>query len=236
MLHDRHRPVFRIEKDQIAVRYADVDRLLQELKKFESLLSTEEVERAGRFRSARDRQRYIVTHGMLRSLLAGYMDCEPRQVDIGSGIHGKPTLAGAEGEAHLHFSLSQSGAYAAFAFCLNRSIGVDIEEIKAIPEMEGVIDQHFTKKEAEFLRIGPEIQRLVRFYRIWTRKEAVLKAQGEGLLKALDSVDVAGKEDNGPRTVEVTGEAGVEEYSVVDVDCQPGYATAVAVRGPIAGC
>jgi hypothetical protein len=96
---------------------------------FEALISPEEKARAQRFHSALD----------LRSLLGGYVGCGPRQVDISSSAYGKPCLAGKDGEGSLQFSLSHSGAYAAFAFGRYRCVGVDIEEVR---EMAGIVAQH----------------------------------------------------------------------------------------------
>lgn len=120
----------------IHVCFAVVDQLMPEIREFEALLSQEETARAQRFRSEQDRDRYIVQHGLLRSLLAGYLGCRPRQVDIRSSPHGKPCLAGKDGEGSLQFNLSHSDGVAAYAFIIGKSIGVDIEKIHEFPEME----------------------------------------------------------------------------------------------------
>ena len=101
---------------KIHVWYACVDCSLIEIKEFSAVLSAEETARAQRFRSAQDRDRHIVQHGLLRSLLAGYLGCAARQVHIRTSAHGKPCIEGKDAEGSLQFSLSHSGAYAAFAF------------------------------------------------------------------------------------------------------------------------
>jgi 4'-phosphopantetheinyl transferase len=174
-----------------------------------------------------------VQHGVLRSLLAGYLSCGFDQVDIRSSAHGKPYLAGKDSEGSLQFSLSHSGAYAALAFGRCNSIGVDIEEIREIPELEGIVDQHFTPREkAEMLACQID-WKLKTFYRLWTRKEAVLKAQGEGLLRELDNVDVATGKESGIWKACIKQGSVVEEYSFTDIDGPQGYEAAVAVAGPI---
>ncbi len=220
-----------MERNQIVVWFGAVDRSQHEASPFESVLSVEEAERAGRFRSARDRQRYIVAHGMLRSLLAGYMDCEPRQVAIRSGANGKPYIVERDGECPLQFSMSHSGVYATFAFGRCKKIGVDIEQIKAIAEMQGIIAEHFTPREKEMLLSRPEEHRLEMFYRFWTRKEAVLKAQGEGMLRPLVSVDVASGEGSGPWRVGLIDCGSGKAYSIADIEAPPGYRAALAVGG-----
>ena len=215
----------------IHVWYACVDCSLIEIKEFSAVLSAEETARAQRFRSAQDRDRHIVQHGLLRSLLAGYLGCAARQVHIRTSAHGKPCIEGKDAEGSLQFSLSHSGAYAAFAFNRCDSIGVDIEEVREIPEMEEIVAQHFTPREKAEMLACPIDWKLKTFYRLWTRKEAVLKAQGEGLLKAIDCVDVATGEDPGHWKVFIEEGSAVEEYSVTDIEGPPGFAAAVAVAG-----
>jgi len=222
-----------LKQGQIAVWFACVDRSLPEIQEFEAVISPEEAARAQRFHSARDRDRYIVQHGVLRSLLAGYLRCEPRQVDIRTRASGKPFLAGSDAGGSLQFSASGSGLYTAFAFGRCNRIGVDIEEVRDLPEMQGIVDQHFTPREKHEVSSCPKERRLLLFYRLWARKEAVLKAQGEGLLKDLVSVDVATGEGAGPWRVGIDSGGGVEGYSVVDIDGPPGYAMAVSMSSHI---
>lgn len=218
-----------LKHGQVTVWFACVDRPQPGIQEFAAVLSREETARAQRFRSAQDRDRYIVFHGVLRSLLAAYLGCGPRQVDICKGAHGKPCLAGTDCVGALQFNLSHSGAYAAFAFGRNSSIGVDIEEVREIQEMEGIVAQHFTRREKDALLSCPKDRREEMFYRFWSRKEAVLKAQGEGLLRELDSVDVATGEGTGPWLVKVVGEGSVEEYLLFDVDTYKGFSASAAV-------
>jgi 4'-phosphopantetheinyl transferase len=201
---------------------------------FTGLLSPEETARAQRFRSAQDRERYIVQHGVLRSLLAGYVGCGSRKVDILTSANGKPYLAGPDRDA-IHFSASQSDAFAAFAFSLIGSIGVDIENMRDIPDMLEIVERHFTSREQQAIFYSTESLRSALFYKLWTRKEAVLKAQGEGLLRPLDCVDVAACGDvSRPWKVLVREGTVAEDFWVMDVNGPEGYATAVASAGPFA--
>jgi 4'-phosphopantetheinyl transferase len=175
-----------------------------------------------------------VQHGVLRKLLAGYMGCEPRQVDIRTNTNGKPYLACPDSAA-IQFSVSHSDGLAVYALSRIDSIGVDIEKICQFPDMLEIVEEQFTLREKQEILSCPEDRRLLLFYRFWTRKEAVLKAQGEGLLKALNSVDVVAGEGPGPWKVGVPVEAGVEEYSVLDVEGPAHFAAAVALAGPLVG-
>jgi 4'-phosphopantetheinyl transferase len=224
-----------LKQGQIAVWFACVDRPLPEIREFEAVISAEEAARAQRFHSALDRDRYIVQHGILRSLLANYVGCGPRQVDIRTSANGKPyLLAGPERDA-IHFSASQSEAFAAFAFSRVGNIGVDIEKMRDIPDMLEIVERHFTPREKHAIFSIPENLRSGLFYKLWTRKEAVLKAQGDGLLKQLDCVDVAANGDaQGQWKVQVAGDPVAEDFWVMDVDGPEGFASAVASAGPFA--
>jgi 4'-phosphopantetheinyl transferase len=216
------------------VWFFELDRPKSEIKELEALLSPEEAARAKRFRFIRDCNRYIVRHGMLRRLLAGYLDCGPIHIDILCSSHGKPFLAGNDADGLLQFSLSSSRNYAAFAFGRGCSIGVDIEEVREIPEMAGIVAQHFTPREKTAMHTSPADFRLNTFYRYWTRKEAVLKAQGEGLLLPLDSVDVSAEgEGFQPFKVRLKEKGPVEEFSVADLEGPQGFMAAVASVGPL---
>jgi 4'-phosphopantetheinyl transferase len=220
---------------RIDIWFANVDRPTPDIRKFESLLSPREASRAQRFRSMRDRNRYVVRHGVLRMLLAKYMDIEPRRVDIRCDLNGKPYLADWQNEGALQFSDSHSDTYAAFAFCRYNHIGVDIEKIQEMPEMLDIVARHFTRREHGAMLCCPENRRLMLFYQFWTRKEALLKALGEGLLRPLDSVDVAtdGK-GSGPWPVTFTGHPMGADFRVADLNGPAGFSAAVAVAGRIA--
>ena len=226
--------VSELKAGQIDIWFANVDRPPSDIRNFEALLSPREASRAQRFRFVRDRNRYVVRHGVLRTLLARYMDIGPRQVDILCDANGKPYLAGRQNEGCLQFSDSHSDTYAAFAFCRYGRIGVDIEKIRELPEMLEIVARHFTRRENAELLSCAEAGRLMLFYQFWTRKEALLKAQGEGLLRHLDSVDVV-TDGRGPELwpVTIAGCPMGESFWVADLNGPAGFAAAVAVAGDV---
>ncbi|HSW35209.1 MAG TPA: 4'-phosphopantetheinyl transferase superfamily protein [Candidatus Limnocylindrales bacterium] len=221
-----------LKENRIDLWFAFTDHLLPEKERFAAWLSPQETERAGSFRFDRDRGRYIVEHGILRLLLAGYVGVEPQAVAFHSGPHGKPYLSWMIGRRLPHFSLSSSDGHAAFAFSRSSGIGVDIEKIRDIEEMESIALRHFTPSEKALVLGDTEEGRVRRFYRVWTRKEAVLKAHGIGLLREMDRVDVGGAVGTGPWTVVLDDESGRVEYTVFDIDEVDGFAAAVVVAGP----
>jgi 4'-phosphopantetheinyl transferase len=227
--------VSELKAEQIHIWFANIDRPPSDIRHFEALLSPREASRAQRFQFMRDRNGYVVRHGVLRTLLAGYLNCEPRQVNILYESNGKPHLAAQRNEGSLQFSDSHSDTYAAFAFCRYSRIGVDIEKIRELPEMLEIVARHFTRRENAELLSCPEAGRVMLFYQLWTRKEAILKAQGEGLLRHLDSVDVAtDRRGPGPWQVAIAGCPTGESFWVADINGPAGFMVAVAVAGCIA--
>ncbi len=218
---------------QVHVWYALIDRFLEEIEVLEGLLSKEELARAQRFKNSIDRQRYVVRQGILRGLLSQYLSCDPNEVEICRDGNGKPYLSARMNPDNLQFSESDSDNMAAFAFTRSSRLGVDIEKIREFPDMLEIVNQHFTQREKNEILSCPEDQRLILFYRFWTRKEAVLKAEGEGLLKALNSIDVAPGEGRGPWRIRVAGEPVVEEYSVMDIEGPASFAAAVAIASSL---
>ena len=159
----------------------------QGVRRMESLLDDPERSRARRYRFSRDRRRFVVTHGVLRMLLGSYLRRPPARIRLRSEPRGKPLL---EEAAPLHFNLSRSGDLALLAFSRDGPLGVDVEWVRAMPQMQALARRHFTLAERRALdRVEPAAGSTL-FFRIWTGKEAVIKALGVGLALPLDSFDV----------------------------------------------
>ena len=151
-------------------------------RRFDSLLADDERARAARFHFPRDRARFVVGRGLLRALLGRYLAADPAHLRFRYSIHEKPALVG----GGPSFNLAHSGATALFAFSPSFEVGVDVELVR--PEFEGdrIAERFFSPAEIEALQA-----RGVAFLACWTRKEAFLKARGDGLTLALDSFDVS---------------------------------------------
>lgn len=116
----------------------------------------------------------------LRIALGIYLDRPPESLAFALGPGGKPELAGPAGR-DVHFSLSHSGDRCVIAVSAEGPVGVDVEEVREVPELEGIVRSRFAPGEAaEILALSGE-QRLRAFYHCWTRKEAYLKATGAGI-------------------------------------------------------
>ena len=170
-------------------------------------LSPEEWERANRFRFDRHRRQYVVGRGALRTLLASYLDTDPRQVSFTYGPRGKPFLGAPQDQSGLFFNLSNSDELALVGFVRNREVGVDVEYLKPMPDCEQISERFFSASERDVLRALPSEIKEEAFFNCWTRKEAYLKAVGEGLAAPLDSFDVTLAPGEAPRMLTLEGDA-----------------------------
>ncbi|MGP0070797.1 MAG: 4'-phosphopantetheinyl transferase family protein [Bryobacteraceae bacterium] len=168
-------------------------------------LSAEENARAERFRFERHARSYVLGRASLRALLGSYLGREPGQVRFAYGPQGKPAL---DDEAcPLRFNASNSGNLAAFAFTLGCEIGVDVEQHRAIRDLEHIAHRFFSPEEAGELMELPATERDAAFFNCWTRKEAYIKAMGGGLSIPLDSFRVTLRPGAEARMVTLEGSA-----------------------------
>ncbi len=200
-----------------------------------SLLSEEERERASRLRFEPDRTRFTASRLWLRFLLAQRLRVDPSAVCLQARPGGKPEVSPPL-PASLRFSMSRSGALGLYAFAEGSDVGVDLENRSGAPELEAVAGRFFSPPERAALagfadRAAPE-DKLRVFYRIWTRKEAVLKALGVGLDAPLEALDVSGDVASWD-----TSCAGVpadrRRWFVHDLDVPPDWAGAFATEAVV---
>ncbi len=188
-----------------------------QISSYYGLLSPDERARAARFHFDRHRNHYIVARGRLREILSNYIDAAPEQIVFNYGDKGKPGLA--DDSTGLKFNLSHSGEVAAYAFTGGREIGVDVEEIRPQVAREQIAERFFSPNEVRSIRVLPEDRQARRFFECWTRKEAYIKALGEGLSIPLNSFDVSGEQMAG--------------WTIRSFDFSPKYAGAVAAEGEL---
>lgn len=153
------------------------------------ILDQPERERMQRFHFAPDRAHYAVAHANLRRILGAYLHQPAAGLRFHANGFGKPELHRSDSSSSLHFSLSHSRSIAVLAVASGEPVGVDVEDVKPI-EQE-VADSHFSASERSQLKQLQGDAWLLGFYRCWTRKEAILKAEGVGLFRPLDSFDVS---------------------------------------------
>ncbi|HEV7886783.1 MAG TPA: 4'-phosphopantetheinyl transferase superfamily protein [Acidimicrobiales bacterium] len=176
----------------VDVWLADLDVPASEESRMWLLLDQAEQERAQQFRLDRLRRRYTVAHAMVRLLLGDRVQADPRVLRFETGEHGKPFLAGGAGLAGdpPHFNLSHSGERALVAIRDDGPVGVDIEQVRELSSLRGVAERILAP--ALLAAFEEAADPTVFVLDQWTRKEAVLKAGGEGITRPLREVDGSG--------------------------------------------
>ena len=177
--------VTELEADAVHVWSAALDDAAQ-VEPCRAVLSAAERERAGRFHFEHLTRRYIIGRGFLRDVLGRYLGAGAAALEIETGEHGKPFVAGAE----IQFNLSHSGDLAVCAFTRGRRIGADVECIRPVEEIDAIVGRFFTAGEAHKIRSAAVRERA--FFECWTRKEAYIKGVGGGLSIPLTSFDTSG--------------------------------------------
>ena len=199
---------------------------------WQQLLSDDELNRADRFHFEEDRNAYIAARGILRIVLGQYLNAEPAQLHFAYNQYGKPFLPPETNPETLQFNLSHSDGLALFAFTRQRRIGVDLERVQRQFEFEEIAGRFFSPREAALLHSLPDSMKPEAFFNCWTRKEAYIKAHGEGLSLPLDSFDVTlkpGKPARLIRTRDSPQEAA--QWRLQALWPGDGFAGALAVKG-----
>lgn len=213
--------------EEVHVWCVPLDPPEEEVRRCAALLSPDEQARAARFRFEKHRREFTVGRGMLRTLLGRYLDADPRRLEFGYGPHGKPVLA----SGGLRFNLSHSGSLALYAVARERELGVDIEEHRPLDDAEQIAERFFSRAENEAFRALPPELRNEAFFLCWTRKEAYIKAIGEGLSLPLHEFDVSLAPGEPARLLGARDAAQALRWTLRGLDPAPGYAAAIVVEG-----
>lgn len=196
------------------------------------LLVAEERARADRFHFRIHRDRFIVARGSLRILLARYLEMEPSELRFCYNSHGKPFLPAESGGDGLSFNVTHSEGLALFAVTRNREVGVDLERVRPDQVNEEIAKRNFSPMEVARLRALPRKLQVKGFFNCWSRKEAYLKARGEGLTISLDQFEVSLAPGEPARLLSVQKEPGaVCRWTLQELSPDPGYVAALAVEG-----
>lgn len=192
---------------EIHVWAVRLDPAPERVERLERLLDPDERERAGRFRFDKHRRQFVVGRGALRTLLGGYLGIRPQDVRFTYGHRGKPFLAPPQDAGGLFFNLTNSDELALVGFISGVEIGVDVEYMRSMPDCEQIAERYFSDAERRVLRGIPRPLKEEAFFNCWTRKEAYLKAVGEGLAAPLDSFAVTLAPGEPPCMLTLEGDA-----------------------------
>lgn len=198
--------------------------------RFESYLTPAEIVRASAFRFQHLRRSFVLTLGALRFLIGAYLGIAPEKVFIRQGPNGKPSLAMRERTPPaFQFNVSHSGDLALFAFTRGCEIGVDVELIRPLADLALVASRFFCQEETDELLALPSVERERAFFLCWTRKEAYIKAVGEGLSIPLDSFRVTLRPGEPARLVHLGFDLSLAQaWMLHDLAVTAGYAAALA--------
>ncbi len=202
-----------------------------DLDRLSALLSPDERARQGRMLAGRVRDRFTVARASLRLLLGRYLASDPAAIEFTYGPRGKPSLAA--GGGGLRFNLAHSEDLAVYAIARGHEVGVDVERIREVPDLERIARRFFAPEERAVLASLPAADRLRSFYLAWTRKEAYIKAVGDGLHIPLDSFSVS----LGPREPARLTRLNVspelpENWNLHHLETESGFVGAVAYLAP----
>ena len=194
-----------------------------------TVLDAGELARAVRFAATPLRTRFVAAHASVRAILAGYLGLPPAAVPLVRDARGKPGVA----DGRLSFNVSHSGDMATCAVAAGGRVGVDIELVRPVSDADKLVERYFSPREAdEFLRL-PACVKERAFLGAWTRKEAFMKATGEGMSRPLDSFEVT-VAPHSPFLVRVDSGEDAQGWWMRSFDPGPGYFGTVAHDQPIA--
>jgi 4'-phosphopantetheinyl transferase len=225
---------FNLAPDEVHSWCASLDVPPETSARLFATLTPGERNRSARFHFEPDRQRFIVAHGVLRHLLACYLQTEPARIDFVYNACGKPGLS-CEFGSRLKFNLSHSAGRALIAIAIASDVGVDLEYTDWHADYVDIARRFFSKDEVACLIALPSALQAEAFFECWTKKEAYLKACGEGLAKPLDSFSVPLSTDYAHTPVDLC--AGSHDvvppkcWSLYTLRPAPGYAGALAIEG-----
>lgn len=202
--------------------YATLDKLRPRLDAFHELLDPVEQERTRRFRFKNDRERFILGHGLLRELLGKYLKRDGSLIRLARGPFGKPYLE----RKKLRFNFSDTKDAVLIGFTTGQEIGVDIETIDRNVDHAAVSDHYFTRPEIASIQAAASAKE--HFLDLWTRKEAVLKASGVGIMEDLRSLRVDGARNTMVIEHEAFTKMAATEYHVRALRLSQGHFASVA--------
>ena len=225
---------FLIRRDEVHVWHTKLSNP-DDARTLQSLLSVDEVERANRFRFPEHRRRFTIARGCLRQLLAAYLDVAAKAVQFAYSAEGKPRLA-PEFRQEFSFNVSHSEDVAVFSFTNDRKVGVDVEVFRYDVDTEGIPRRFFSDVEQRALAGLHGQEKIQGFFNCWTRKEAYVKAVGQGLSLPLRDFDVSLLPGEPARILATRPDPKIAlQWSIEPFDLSEQCAAAVVVEGRIAG-
>ena len=212
---------------EVHVWKSDLRRAAQYTGDFHALLSEDERQRAAAFTRAWQYNQFVIGRGMLREILGRYLGVHGHDLRFCYGLRGKPALVMDVGSAPLYFNVAHSGERLVLAVTRIGEIGADIERLRGDIDVESMARRICTPHERARWRTLPPSRRPQALLRYWTRKEAYLKATGQGLAQRLSELDVGAARPRGAAC------EGRHDWSLHDLEAGGDYVAAIAVAGAV---
>ncbi len=220
-----------LARDEVQLWRVDLAALGEEEPRWRRLLSPDELARADRFHFSRDRQNFVACRAMVRKVLGAYVETNAAELRFAYSSKEKPSLSVPTG-SDVSFNIAHSGGIALLAFTRGRQMGVDVEQIRRDLDPEPIARRFFSSYEQKELALLPPPERLDAFFRCWTRKEAYIKATGDGLSLPLSQFDVSLSADEKDALLATRPDAGeAQRWMLREVSAGSGYAAALCVQG-----
>jgi 4'-phosphopantetheinyl transferase len=201
------------------------------LQKFSDTLTPEEKERANRFKFDKHRNRFIAGRGTLRAILAQSLSANASRLRFNYLENGKPVLADEFANSGIHFNLAHTEDLALVAVTRIGLLGVDVECVRPIKNVDELVARFFSPRENQLFQKVSEAEKPAAFFNLWTRKEALLKATGEGITRSLSLVEVSFLPGKPARLLAISGdERRAAEWNLREMVPAVGYTAAVAVK------
>jgi 4'-phosphopantetheinyl transferase len=194
-------------------------------------LSDDELSRVASFYFERDRRCFIVARSILRAILGRYLNCAPHELQFRYGHHGKPYLDKKDNPHSLRFNVSHSHEFALYALTCDREIGVDLEYVQPLQDIEQIAANYFSKNEYDRLMALPDNRKTERFFTYWTCKEAYIKALGDGLSRPLDQFEIEIKTGRQYNLIVYDQPEETKRWTILRLKPAAGYLAALAVEG-----
>ena len=217
--------------NEIHVFAAPLDLPPLELERRAATLSPGEKERAGKFKFEKHRNRFIAGRGLMRETLGRVLQSNPAALEFGYSERGKPELAAPFLTSGIHFNLAHSENLALLAVTRIGSVGVDVEHIRPVNNVEELVARFFSKRENELFQKLADTGKPAAFFNLWTRKEALLKATGEGIGSRLNLVEVSFLPGEPAQLLAISEDTALAaQWTLQAFSPAPGFVGALAIQ------
>jgi 4'-phosphopantetheinyl transferase len=219
-----------LNENDIHIWRSSLDLAPEKVANLTAILSEDEQIRADRFRFLKHKTRFVVARAMLRIILGKYLGIAPGEVLFQYSSRGKPTLVN-NADNQIQFNLSHSEELVIYGFTQQKLIGVDLEYLRPIPDLEKLAQRFFSAREYDFIKSLRQGEKKQAFFQIWTAKEAYLKATGEGLANSLDKVEIDITQVPKVGLLSINGSSQItEQWKLYSFTPQDNYLASLAVE------